>query len=612
MCGIGGGIAKWDDAVLARFSLQCLEAHARRGPDHRAERPFRAGEWQVRLAHNRLTILDLTPSGHQPMAGADGALQITFNGEIYNYVELRAELEAAGRQFRSTSDTEVLLAACAVWGSGAFERCNGMFAMAVLDIPGRRLLLVRDRFGVKPLYYHLSPTRLLFASTPRVIADVVGRSPDATYLGRGARFGLFDDDSSRSQYALVRAVRPGSFISIGLGEPVLTSEEQDYYHLADRVSALIPGLSMLDRKTAVAECRTRLDDAVAVRLRADVPVALSLSGGVDSATIAALAGARHPAIVGFSYGHPDRADTEGPAVARTVAKAKIGIEYVMPTTEEMIRLFWECLEAQDAPFTTGAIVAQYAVFRAVRTAGVKVLLGGQGGDEVFMGYRKYLAWRCLDDVRRGAPRALGSGWDLARALWAERGQRRVYFRAARRLGRHGASDSLLRFPAPDRSPYEAPAALGLRGRQIADMSTGGLPTLLRYEDRSSMGNSVESRLPFLDYRLAEWAIAAPVQTKLGAGYGKWMLRQVARDRVPADVLDARSKRGFDVRIEEWIAGGLGAEIRAELAGRWDAITEFLAPGTRCEEAFADWPLAAAPSRFADAVAALWIARCVAG
>lgn len=612
MCGIGGGVAKWEDAALERFSFACLEANSRRGPDFQAERPFRVGDWQARLAHNRLTILDLTPNGNQPMAGAGGALQISYNGEIYNYVELRAELEREGVQFRSTSDTEVLLAAYARWGVGAFERCNGMFAIALLDIPTHRLLLIRDRFGVKPLCYHLSPTRLLFASTPRVIGDVVGRSPDPVYLGRGVRFGLFDDDSSRTQYAQVRAVRPGTFLSIQLGSSALAGEEHDYYRLADRVSALIPVVANLDRPAAVAECRSRLDDAVAIRLRADVPVALSISGGVDSGTIAALAGARHPEIAGFTYGHPDRADTEGPVVARTAAMAGIGIEYVMPTTTEMIRLFWDCLEAQDAPFTTGAIVAQYAVFRAVRRAGVKVLLGGQGGDEVFMGYRKYLAWRWLDDMRRRSPALLGSGWGLARALWAERGQRRVYVRAARRLRRGGVSDSLLRFPVPDRSPYESAEEFGLRGRQIADMSSGGLPSLLRYEDRSSMGNSIESRLPFLDYRLAEWAIAAPVRTKLHGGYGKWMLRQVARDRVPAEVLDARSKRGFDVRIDEWIAGGLGAEIRAELARHWDALEEYLIPGTRRDEAFADRALVAAPSRFADAVAALWLGRCVRG
>lgn len=612
MCGIGGAVGRSGEVALARFSSACLAANAHRGPDHEAECPYQVGSWEVRLAHSRLAILDLSPSGNQPKAGQDGAVHVTYNGEIYNYIEIRAELEALGHRFHSTSDTEVLLVAYSVWGLKAFERCNGMFALALLDQRARRLHLVRDRFGVKPLFYHLAETRLLFASTPGVIASVVGRTPDFTYLGRGARFGLFDDASARSQYAEVRAVRPGSIVTIRLDDGALRSEEQDFYRLSERVSAGVDALTGLERTAAVAECRARLDDAIALRLRADVTVALSLSGGVDSATIAALAAVRHPGIVGFTYGHPDRPETEGPAVARTVAQTGIGVQYVMPTTADMIRMFWECLEAQDAPFTTGAIVAQYAVFRAVRAAGVKVLLGGQGGDEVFMGYRKYLAWRWLADVRRAAPAALGSGWDLARALWAERGQGRTYLRAARRFGKRGSRDSVLQLPVPAGAPYSPAQGLGLRGRQVADMTTGGLPTLLRYEDRSSMDHSVESRLPFLDYRLAEWAIAAPVRTKLAFGYGKWMLRQVGQGMVPAEILSARSKRGFDVRIGDWIAEGLGGQIRAELGPNWKLLAEYLPAGARCDELFSDRALAEAPARFADAVTCLWVGRRLTG
>jgi asparagine synthase (glutamine-hydrolysing) len=612
MCGIGGAIGRPDDPATQSFTRACFEANARRGPDHRDERELVVGDWRIRLAHNRLTILDLTPSGNQPMEGASDGRWVTYNGEIYNYHELRAELAARGHRFRSTSDTEVLLAAYAEWGEGCLERLNGMFAFGLLDRERRRFLLVRDRFGVKPLHFHAGPDFLLFASTPRPIADRVGREPDPVYLARGARYGLFDGDSPHSQYRAVRAVRPGHVALVSLDGGALSIEERRFYSLADRVSALVPALASLGREDAVVQCRAKLCDAVSLRLRADVPVAVSLSGGVDSATVAALARQGHPDLTGFSYGHPDRSETEGPVIARIAAQTGIRVEYVWPGTGEMVRFFWECLEAQDAPFMSASVVAQYAVFRAVHAAGVKVLLGGQGGDEIFMGYRKYLAWRWLAQVRRArVAGAVRSGVDLGRALWAQRDQWRTYLGAARRFRTGGGTDSLFRPVEPPAAPYASPAGMGLEGRQIADITTGGLPTLLRYEDRNSMGNSVESRLPYLDYRLVEWGIAAPVSTKLSRGYGKWMLRQVARDRLPREVVDGRGKRGFDVRLEEWIGAGLGREIRAELAGKWVRIREHFSPETRPHDAFADRALVSSPRRFADAVLALWLGRCLA-
>jgi asparagine synthase (glutamine-hydrolysing) len=613
VCGIGGAIGTIEDSrSVAGFARGCLEANARRGPDHRAERGREVGRWSVHLAHNRLTILDLTPLGNQPMDGARGSTCITFNGEIYNHDALRRELSAKGHTFRSTSDTEVLLAAYAEWDEGFLDRLNGMFAFALLDSARRRLLLVRDRFGVKPVHYHLTPTRLLFASTPRAIAALAGREPDPAFLARGARFGLFDDSSGRSQYREVRSVRPGHLVAVSLEGASLVADERPFYRLDERVAALGPSLAMLDRAGAVAGCRERLLDSVSLRLRADVPVAVSLSGGIDSATLAALASEQHRGLVGFTFGHPDHPDTEGPMAARIAEGLGMKIEFVWPGTAEMIRYFWECLEMQDAPFATGSIVAQYAVYQAVHAAGVKVLLGGQGGDEVFMGYRKYLAWRWLGALRRRAPMAaLSSGADLARALWAERSRWRTYLGAARRHRGGGDGGSLLVVAEDPASPYASPAGDALAARQIADITSGGLPTLLRYEDRNSAESSVESRLPYLDYRLAEWAVAAPVDTKLVDGYGKWMLRQVARDRLPRDLLEGRGKRGFDVRVDPWLTAGLGRAMRADIAGRWSWIAGFFAPGTRPDEAFSDRALGAQPQRFADAVTALWIGRCVA-
>lgn len=609
---MGGAIGRIEDgAVLERFATGCLAVHARRGPDSRAQRSLEVGRWAVHLAHNRLAILDLTPLGNQPMDGPGGNSCIAFNGEIYNHEALRGELRTKGHRFRSTSDTEVLLAAYAEWGDHFLDRLNGMFAFALLDARGRRFLLVRDRFGVKPLHYHQTPSRLVFASTPGIIAGLVGRDPDSMYLARGVRFGLYDDSSGRSQYRNVRSVRPGHLVTVPLEGNSLVAEESAFFSLGERVTSLAPSLAGLDRTRAVAECRDRLVDSVSLRLRADVPVAVSLSGGVDSATIAALAAEQHGGVLGFTFGHPSVAETEGPMAARIAQRIGMRVEFVWPRAKEMVRYFWECLEAQDAPFASGSIVAQYAVYRAVHAAGIKVLLGGQGADEILMGYHKYHVWRCLEALRLRAPAAaFAAGADLARALWAERTRWRAYLDAARRHRDGGDGGSLLIVQGNPAPPYDSDAGTGLAGRQIADITSGGLPTLLRYEDRNSAESSVESRLPYLDYRLAEWSVAAPVETKLMNGYGKWMLREVARGRLPPEILEDRGKRGFDVRVDEWVSAGLGRAIRAEIMGRWNLLEGFFASGTRPEEAFSDRALGRT-QRFGDAVTALWIGRCLA-
>ncbi len=608
MCGIGGGIGRGDDFLVMRAASLCLDLNARRGPDYRAERAVGAGNWTARLAFNRLAIVDLSPGGNQPMS--HGATWISYNGEIYNYIELRRELEAKGVQFHSTSDTEVLLAAWNEWEAGCLARLNGMFAFALLDAARGRFVLARDRFGVKPLHYHATSDRIVFASTAGPLARLVGSEPDAIYLARGARFGVWDDDSSRTAYRNVKSLPPGHLAVADLQGAALDLQVRSWYRLGERVAALVPGLAGLGPDAAVEQARELLTDAVRLRLRSDVPVAVSLSGGVDSATISALARGAAGPLQGFSFGHPDRPETEGPVIKSIAASLRMDVEFVWPDPVDMAELFWECLEAQDAPFAGGSIVAQFAVFRAVHRAGIKVLLGGQGGDEVFMGYRKYLVWRWLAAMQALHPAAaLVAGVDVARAAWAHRAQWRTYLAAARRY-RGAGTETILRLPVVP-SPHRAAAGVpGLHSRQVADVVTGGLPTLLRYEDRNSMGNSVESRLPFLDYRLVEWGTAAPATTKLRDGLGKWMLRQVSVGSLPGSVTAAREKRGFDVRVSEWLATGLGARIRAEIERNRVGLADWLPASVSVGSDFSDAVLSGSPRRLTDAITALWLVRCL--
>ena len=610
MCGVSGGVFVPGDEGASGFLASCLEDHQRRGPDHEGSRTLPVGNWEVRLGHRRLSIVDLSPEGQQPMAAGADALVVSYNGEIYNYVELREELAAQGRRFRSRSDTEVILAAYAVWGRQAFARLNGMFAIALLDRDRRRLLLVRDRFGIKPLYYHETSRRVLFSSTARPIAGVVGREPDLAYLGRGLARRCFEDESESCQYRLVRSVRPGHVYEIGLDAGALRVERTRFYDLAERVSAIAPGLATLDEETARLDLRSRLGDSVSIRLRADVPVGISLSGGLDSSSVAALATAGHPEIVGFTFGRPDRKDTEGPVVRALERHLGLRVEYVWPDATDMAGLYWRCLHEQDSPFSTGSILAQFAVYRAARRAGIPVILGGQGGDEILMGYRKFLLWQARSLWRSGrvgeAMRALAA---LPGVAWAEREQWRVYGPALL-ARRRGYQAEVLRLPAGAGSG-EAALPDTLAGRQVDEVLRGGLPTLLRYEDRNSMANSIESRLPFMDYRLVEWAIALPPHLKIRHGYGKYLLRKAMAPDLVSGIVEAKFKRGFDVGISSWVAAGLGAAIREELRRLWPVLRPFVAADAQVDRDFDDRSLGGSATRFAEATAAIWIGRQVA-
>ena len=371
-----------------------VESQYRRGPDFQAIEVIGGRRAGAVLGHNRLSIIDLSPAGNQPMWDVDRRLCVVFNGEVYNYVELRAELTALGHRFVSTSDTEVILESFKQWGTEAFRRFNGMFALGLFDSRDERLYLVRDRFGVKPLYYASRGDTFHFASTAEVIAKLLGLAPDLSYVSPGLRYFLYEY-ADVAPYLGMKALAPGHWLEIGPGSAgALTASMNSYYNLTERAAALIDSLATMPTECAVSHVAEVLDDSVAIRLRSDVPVAVSLSGGLDSCTVAALA-ARNPQqrLRGFTFGHPEVRDSEGPVAAQLARMANIDVTYVWPSIAEICQAFAKTLRAQAGPFPGGSIVAQYLVFEAARAAGFKVLLGGQGGDEAFMGYRKFQVFR---------------------------------------------------------------------------------------------------------------------------------------------------------------------------------------------------------------------------
>jgi asparagine synthase (glutamine-hydrolysing) len=607
MCGIAGVLSPSDAESGRRVVEQANERQASRGPDHQALESIRWDGFELILGHSRLEIVDLTPGSHQPLWDRTGRVCIVFNGEIYNYPELRAALLVRGHSFETKSDTEVILEAYKAWGPESFTRLSGMFAFALFDRESGVLQLVRDRFGVKPLYYLIERDRVYFASTADAIARPLGLPPDLAYVSRGLHFWVYDD-GEQSPYLGVRALSPGHALEVRRGDRGgLHTEMRRYYSLHDRVRHVAEGIARMSEREMIEQFASVFDRAVNIRMRTDVSIGVTLSGGLDSATVSAMALARGP-VVGFTFGHPHDHATEGRSAEAVGHHTGLQLHYVHPTVEEVTRAYFACIEAQGAPFPAASVVGQYLVYQAAHREGVRVTLGGQGGDEAFMGYRKYQIFHLRRLLSRGRlDQALGFFVALLPDLIADLPRASAYWRYRHRYTHASGIASGLRLPPPDPVHMGMDLDRPLWERQALDVLQTSLPTLLRYEDRNSMAHSVESRLPFLDHSLVEFALALPDSLKLRDGRRKWILHHFARGLIPESIRVSRIKRGFDVGQDEWLGHGLAEAIRRALLERRQQLREYLEPGAQLGEMFSDTRLRESPSAFAEATTLLWLA-----
>jgi len=584
MCGIAGWLRSGAGAGAERDALRRASALlAHRGPDDlgflgwrpgaapRAGRePDVAGGAALALVHRRLSILDLSEAGWQPFISADGRHALVFNGEIYNYVELREELEKEGARFRSRSDTEVLLAALARWGAAALPRLVGMFAFAWLDTEARRLVLARDPFGIKPLFWARSAGTFAFASEIPALLALQPLAPRANprRLYDYVRFGI-TDHGGETMLEGVRQVPAAHALTLDLD----VADAGAAPALARYVD-LEPGEPLdLGFEEAAAGLRQRFLESVRLHLRSDVPIGTALSGGIDSSSLVAtmrrLEGPRLE-LHAFSYVADDPALSEERWVDLAGAAAGAIVHKVKPGPEELVADLDDLLAAQDEPFGSTSIYAQYRVFRLARDAGIRVMLDGQGADELFAGYDPFVAARVATLLRRGR---LGEAWRLARAVQARRGLAlppllarafglllpRALEGPARRLVGQELAPAWL-----DEGWFAARgvegAALGrrrgrdlLRARLADSLLETSLPMLLRYEDRNSMRFSIESRVPFLTVELARFALALPEAHVIDAqGTSKAVLRAAMRGIVPDAILDRRDKIGFATPERRWL------------------------------------------------------------
>jgi asparagine synthase (glutamine-hydrolysing) len=554
MCGIAGIVGDHPTPERIAAMLRCL---AHRGPDGEGQviRDARVG-----LGHRRLAIIDLSDAAAQPMRSPSGS-EVVFNGEIYNYLELREELAAAGTLFHTTSDTEVLLAAYDAWGSGFLTRLNGMFAFALYDPRRRILLLARDRFGEKPLYYHEAPDgSFLFASEVKALFTYPGvtATPEPSAVYRFLRHKQTEREPA-TFFAGIFALPPAHSLELRIDDG--TRRVTRYWSLDPERRASGSAAALTDAY------RDLLSDGITLRLRSDVPLGSSLSGGLDSSAIVGYLalGRGVPDQHTFSARFPGWGQDEGSYIAQVTALAGARAHEVQPAPDaaDLERVIWH----QDQPFGSLSIYAQWAVMRLARERGVTVLLDGQGADETLAGYHFYFASLFRDLLRSGRWLALARevrGYE--RAHGARRLRSLAFYavpdpaaRALRRLrGGPGISAALAAegrtSPRDGRGDLRWPSDLdqALHDTLTATM----LPGLLRYADRSSMAFGREVRLPYLDHRLVELAFSLPAPMKLHDGWTKRVLRQAMRAYLPDAVRLRRDKIGYAPPQARWLRGPL--------------------------------------------------------
>jgi asparagine synthase (glutamine-hydrolysing) len=560
------------------------------------------------LGHTRLSILDLSAAGNQPMASPDGRYTVVFNGEVYNHGELAQRAASLGWVFSGSSDTEVLLACWSLFGPAVLDDLNGMFAFGVVDSVTGDVALVRDRFGVKPLHYTVTDGAVVFASTPDALAHVVGPIElDRVTLGRGFRTWAYEADDGRTSFQGILEVPPGCLLQITPDRGATRVRVTRWYDFSSAVAARRATQAEGNETTAI---RDLIRNSISLRLRADVPVGVSLSGGLDSAIIAATAaessGESVPAF-SFSLGPDDKETLAIGELVRFLGPRKLDVVQVgPPSTRDLRTTMSRAILSQGAPVAGLSSLAQFRVFQKARESGVKVILGGQGADEAFMGYRKYQAALVRSALmgRRYWEAGLASAF-LVRTLIAEGGDRRIYLGAARRYTgsrKKPGLDTLL--PGHVHLPFPTdPARL-----QLDDVNRFGLPTLLRMEDRNSMAHSVESRHPFMDFRVMEFGAALPPGVKIHDGYGKHILRRAFEHTIPASIAWARFKRGFVPGDHTWLALGAGAHLRSFVDANRRLIEEALElpSGIVDGRRFSDQTLGRSSSAMNEALLLAWV------
>lgn len=599
MCGIAGiftfGSSPTDDrATVCRMR----DAMTHRGPDDSGL--YQSPDRRLVLAHRRLSIVDLSPAGHQPMTNEDGTIWITFNGEIYNHLELRTLLLARGHVFKTQSDTEAIVHAYEEFGVDCVSRLDGMFAFALWDARRRELLLARDRLGKKPLYYTVAGGRLLFASEIKALLEHPDVARDIDPIAIDSFLTFSHTPAPLTMFKNVRKLPAAHILRCQWDGTVRTER---YWSALDG-----PAWPAANGAGSVRRVRELIERSVAKRMMSDVPIGAFLSGGLDSSTnVAIMSRLTSKPVRTFSVGFEGFGEAENfhdLPYARTVAR-HFGCEHeeTTITAEDCQRLVPQLVWQQDEPIGDPACVPMHFVAQAAKKSGVSVVLVGEGSDEVFGGYpdmTRLIAshegkWRrlgCLphagrralyhgaratgmDDGRADVLRRLAAGepfyWGLD-VVFSDLEKRRLY-RAGGRRDRGSNVASVVTGYYRELSRHR-PNADFLQQMSYVELSNRLPELLLMRVDKFSMGHSLEARAPFLDHELVSYALSLPQHAKISGGETKKVLKQAVADILPSEVVH-RQKQGFRVPLPDWLAGPLSSWAEERLFSRKARELDFL-------------------------------------
>ncbi len=521
---------------------------------------------QLAFGHRRLSILDLSQAGTQPMSSSDGSVWITFNGEIYNYRELRAELSSLGHRFLTETDTEVLIAAYQEWGSECVRRFNGMWAFVICDLKEKKLFISRDRFGVKPLYYFIWKGSIVFCSEIKQLLDLpqftrrLNKNSAALYIQNGY------EDLVSSYFEGVNLFPAASSATVSLHSKVDELRLERYWRPEEIA------LQKVSQKEAVLNIRDLFKEAVSIRLRSDVPVGVCLSGGVDSTSIYtqlnSLSGAQSD-LRSFSACFPEWMKNERDQIAKVHKHTQREGYFVEPCAEDFKSDIENLIYHHDAPIYSASIYASYCVNRLARQKQTPVLLNGQGSDEVFSGYSPayylYLAWLAKKSPVRFGSDVVSSLLPSSNAIMIKNIP--LYFKKylSRKSNRSFdlLTEDLKQITTKSNWADEA-QRLEPKFYRLAEIQKIHLPRLLRWDDRNSMAFGVEARYPFLDIRLVEYVLSIDPAQNMKRGWTKYLLRKALSPKLPKQIAWQKSKIGFEPPQLDWLRGGLRGLIQERL------------------------------------------------
>lgn len=581
MCGIVGILElRPTNGNSDRCVQQMTKVIAHRGPD---DDGF-FSQPPIYFGFRRLAILDLSSAGHQPMTSDDGRYTIVFNGEIYNYIELANELKKLHHVFHSHTDTEVILHAYQQWGAGAVKRFNGMWAMAIWDSAEHTLFCSRDRFGIKPFYYTIADEQFIFGSEIKALIThpAVRRQPNFYRLYDYLTYG-YQDHTADTFFDSIQQIPPAHSLTMNSkGEKKI----QPYWSLntqrpvfTENPTSFTQGFLDLFR------------DSINLRLRSDVPIGSCLSGGLDSSSIVCIVNEilRDSGIssIGdqqktFSAVYDEKEVDEREYSQAVIDKTGATQFLIAPKGDDVLRDLDTVLYHQDEPFGSTSIFAQWYVMKRASEAGMKVMLDGQGADELLAGYFGYFGSSIASLIRQ---------WHIVKALqevsaWQRNhkslGTRYLYHimvSVILKLMPRGIGKALIAGAGADGSLFMQPSFIHTYGSPPPQITASyrdplrnelhrvlrvGLPALLHYEDRDSMAWSIEARVPFLDYRLVEYVFALPNEQKINQGMTKVVLREAMKGILPEKVRTRQSKLGFATPEKSWLSGALQPIIRETL------------------------------------------------